>query len=52
MKKEMRQRDEKCIGSKLLEQFRFETLLDKINEVGYAGLSKHEKERLDLLAGK
>lgn len=36
----------------LSEEEELDLLLDKINEVGYAGLSPREKERLDKLSGK
>lgn len=38
--------------SELSEEEELDLLLDKINEVGYAGLSQREKERLDKLSGK
>jgi membrane associated rhomboid family serine protease len=34
------------------EEEELDRLLDRINEVGYDALSRHEKERLDKLAGK
>lgn len=36
----------------MTEEEELDYLLDKINEVGYNGLSQREKERLDKLAGK
>jgi membrane associated rhomboid family serine protease len=38
--------------SALTEAEELDDLLDKINEVGYSGLSTYEKERLDKLSGK